>query len=259
MQATRDVADDFIKKRDYRAALQIYLDILQRDPNDRKTHQGLAQCWYRLKKYDNAVSACTRAIELDPSLAIPHVILAYIHYYHEKDLDKAVAEALKAYELSPELEEVLVCYGALLGAKGRIEEGISILHRALEANPTSIATHYNLAVLYEQKRHNKESLEEWKAVFKYKPTLRHGLMLLIAYERRYSVLFAIVITAALFGSMFVKSKILLLLPCTMVIQIWLNAFQLIKRGRWKNALFDLVSSTLLALIIYAFYVALTPG
>lgn len=88
MKINQDIANNLLEQKKYREATQAFLDILQQDPSSGQAYQGMAQCYYRLKNYEAASSSSMKAIELDQTLVIPHVILAYIYYYCDNDLNK---------------------------------------------------------------------------------------------------------------------------------------------------------------------------
>jgi Flp pilus assembly protein TadD len=81
MIPTLDTAEKFYKEGNFRASLQIYLNIVQEEPKNAKIHQGLAQSYYQLKNFEAAKSAAEKALELDVTLPIPRTILAYFYYY----------------------------------------------------------------------------------------------------------------------------------------------------------------------------------
>jgi tetratricopeptide (TPR) repeat protein len=130
--------------------------------------------------------------------------------YQNKNSKKALAEALEAYNLSPIMEETINCYGSLLAACGSINEGKSVLMQGLESNPESVPLHYNLGVAYNREHDQKKSLEEFKKVYKFKPTLRHAIQLLLLYQQRYAVLYTLIVITTLFGSLIFRVRILLL-------------------------------------------------
>jgi tetratricopeptide (TPR) repeat protein len=251
-----DTADNFYKEGNYRAALRIYLDIVQQESRNAKLYQGLAQCYYQLKNYESAKSAAEKALELDSRLSIPHTVLAYIYYYQNNNLKKALTESLEAYDLSPNMEETINCHGSLLAASGRLAEGKAVLMQGLEIYPRSIPLHYNMAAAYNKERNYKKSSEEIKTVFKYKPTLRHGIQLLIVYEQRYALLITLIVLTALFGSLFVQAKILLLIPLVIAIQGWILTYNVVKESNWKDALVYIVGNGLLTVLIYWFYTSI---
>ena len=98
MKAQYDAARILLGQKDYREALRIYLDIVHQFPKDGRAYQGLSQCYFGLRRFDDALSASNKAIQLDENLAMPHVVLAYVYHYWS-DYDKALAEAHRAYAL----------------------------------------------------------------------------------------------------------------------------------------------------------------
>ena len=261
MSKNRDIADNLLKQKKYQSALQIYLDILHQYPSDGKVYQGIAQCYYGLNKYPDAFSASNEALKLDPNLAIPHLILAYT-YHNQGQFNKALAEAQKAYDLSPELDDVSNCYGALLLGSGKLDASISVLKHTLEIHPESVLAHQNLAVAYREKRESKKYVEEMRLAFKYRRTLLSAVQLLIAYQQRYAFFLALLILAALFGALLTKSRILLVIPVIMVVQGLLADLKFIidsrwrRNGKWKAVLFSLITDCSLGVVTYAVYLTL---
>src|ERR1700690_3009158 len=102
MDIKKNFANDMLHKRDFRSALRSYLDMLEIDPNDSLAYQGIAQCYYELKDYENAAAACRKAIEADRTLALPYTTLSAI-YLRQKNFEAAFTEATKAYAISPKL------------------------------------------------------------------------------------------------------------------------------------------------------------
>lgn len=256
MIPTPDTAEKFYKEGNYRASLQIYLDIAQQESRNARIYQGLAQSYYQLKNFESAKSAAEKAIELDSTLCLPYTVLAYIDFYQNKNMEKALAEALEAYNLSPKMEETINCYGSLLAASGRLNEGKSVLMQGLEIYPKSVPLHYNLGVAYIRERDNKKSLEEFKKVFTLKPTIRHAIQLLLVYQRRYAFLYSLIVIATLFGSLLLKARVLLIIPLVAAIEGWIMIYYFLNDRRWRDGFIFVVGNGLLTLLIYWFYVAL---
>jgi tetratricopeptide (TPR) repeat protein len=255
--------DKLRTKKDFQMALQAYLELIRADANNGNAYQWVAQCYYELEEYDAAVVACNKAVDLDQTLAIPHVILASIHL-RMRDFEFALAEALKAYELSPELEVVSNCYGALLLGNGKLDQSISVLKKTLENHPKSLQAHRNLAVAYMEKRDYKRCVEERKQVFKYELSLSSVIQLLIAYEQRFALWLTLLVVAAILGAIFFKLRVLLIVPGILVIQGLLSDLEFLRKGRWKRKekwktlLFSSVTDFILAVITWLAYFSLRP-
>jgi TolB-like protein/tetratricopeptide (TPR) repeat protein len=105
-----------------------------------------------------AKAAATKALEIDESLAEPHVTLAFIHSWFDWDWIGAEKEAKRAIELNPNLGFAHIAYAQLLSHLGRHQEAISEATRASELDPLSliINTLYG-SYIYNAKRYDEAS------------------------------------------------------------------------------------------------------
>jgi len=157
--------------------------------------------WYLgFIKADEAVpkarSAVEKALALDPQSAEAHVALAYLMHHYDWDWVGAEREHRRAVELSPGYSLAHQWYAYYLRSCGRFEESlveserareldplsvlkilrvasaharkhdddaaISLIHRAMELNPTDSAAYYSLAELMEKEGHASDATREWR-------------------------------------------------------------------------------------------------
>ena len=145
-----------------------------------------------------AREAAIKSIELDPTLAEPHVSLGHIKYYYDRDWTGAEREFKRAIELNPNYPQAHQWYSLLLVWQGRTDEGIAEVKRAqqldplslpigmavgwllcdanrtdegidalkktLELDPNFIAAHHRLALCYEHKGMSDAALAESKKI-----------------------------------------------------------------------------------------------
>jgi TolB-like protein/DNA-binding winged helix-turn-helix (wHTH) protein/Tfp pilus assembly protein PilF len=78
-----------------------------------------------------------RALQLDPDLAEAHVALAAVHRYQEYDWDTVIRESQRAIELSPSLDLPHVYLAVAYFHIGLLEEAESTIHEARQLNPDS--------------------------------------------------------------------------------------------------------------------------
>jgi len=81
-----------------------------------------------------AEKSARKALELDDTLSIPHLILGKIHYLR-KNWEKAIAEIELAVSIDPANIEVIYHYARLLVYAGRPEESIPLYKRAMRLDP----------------------------------------------------------------------------------------------------------------------------
>ena len=112
-------------------AIQVYLQVLERDPDHAAAHINVGTLFYNRQDYGQAEKHYRRAIESDPRYA-----LAY-------------------FDLGNVLEET-----------GRVEEAIQTYKTALQLAPTYADAHYNLALAFEKIKQPRKALAHWRSYVK---------------------------------------------------------------------------------------------
>jgi TolB-like protein/DNA-binding winged helix-turn-helix (wHTH) protein len=157
--------------------------------------------WYLgFMKADEAVpqarSAVQKALALDPSSAEAHLALGYLKLHYDWDWTGAETENRRAIELSPGYSLAHQWYGYYLRSVGRFDEALaeyerareldplsvlktlrvadayarkhddaifsSLIHRAMELNPSDSSPHYSLGELMEREGRATEATLEWR-------------------------------------------------------------------------------------------------
>ena len=136
-----------------------------------RTSTGISSVTDALPK---ALAAARTALELDPSLAEAHMVLAYAL---EQDWrwDDAETEYRRAIELDPNNALALRYLGELLVVRMRTEEGLALARRAREVDPLTL---YHSAMfawqLYHARRYN-EAARELRTALALDPNHRSSL------------------------------------------------------------------------------------
>ena len=76
-----------------------------------------------------------KALALDDSLPLAHVVLGNVYLWKDRQYDQAIAEAERAIALDPNDADNYVTLGNMLTAAGRLEEAIESVKKALRLNP----------------------------------------------------------------------------------------------------------------------------
>ncbi len=90
------------------------------------------------------LEAADRAIALAPDLAIGYMARGFIRMIWLFDWDGARADLERAVLLEPGNAEIQRTYGELLGSLGRTSEALAAFNRAIELDPLSSGTWYDL-------------------------------------------------------------------------------------------------------------------
>lgn len=97
---------------------------------------------YRInKQYEKAFADASMAVQCDPNNVMAHVIRAFA-FHHLHDLENMAREAKLGMEIDPANPEARATYAAYLFAKGKIDDGIKELDRAIAVCPKMAALHF---------------------------------------------------------------------------------------------------------------------
>ena len=142
---------------DINTAISYFNQAIDKDPNYAQAYTGLADAYSILSAYGSdpnevmpkSSAAAEKALELDPTLARPHAVLAAAEMEYTLNFSKGEAEYRRALELDPSdatchqwLSEDLSNLG------GRVEESIEEAKRARQLDPLSPIMGYSLGQAY---------------------------------------------------------------------------------------------------------------
>ncbi|HEY6387892.1 MAG TPA: tetratricopeptide repeat protein, partial [Candidatus Acidoferrum sp.] len=141
-------AEDQFGKSSSRAELEqsiaYFEETIRKDATFAPAYVGLAKAYERLgstrggappkETHPKMMSAARKAIELDPDLAEPHVLLAEV-YQKQWQWSDAEAEFKRALELNSNDAGAYVGYAKWLLCQGRTDEALAWVQRARELDP----------------------------------------------------------------------------------------------------------------------------
>jgi TolB-like protein len=128
-------------------AVPLYEQALKLEPTYAPAWAWLAYCHVRRVAqgldtngagFTKATSAARRAIELDPQLPEPHIVLAITHQQYDLDWKTAKDELARAAALDPNNAQVQQTLGHLNVATGRMSEALAHFRRAVESDPLNL-------------------------------------------------------------------------------------------------------------------------
>lgn len=129
-----------------RRSIECFQKATVEDPRCAVAYAGLADAYVllgtygppTLQAYSLAKAAARKALQLDDSLAEPHVSLGIAYFYYESSLSKAEDEFRQAITLNPNYALAHSWYALNLGASGREEEALDHVRCAQELDPLSL-------------------------------------------------------------------------------------------------------------------------
>ena len=130
---------------DTRKARMHFQEAIAIDPDYAPAYSWLAGIYIQMSWWmgppaefaTKARKAALRAIELDPSLAQPHLLLGKIRAFYDWEWEEAEQHYLKALELNPNHTEAYLSYALYLAVVKRFSEARRMAERAVELDPLS--------------------------------------------------------------------------------------------------------------------------
>jgi TolB-like protein/Tfp pilus assembly protein PilF len=157
----------YLEKRtrdDFYRAIDEFNQAIAKDPSYAQAYAGLAFAYVLLLDREiistneaapKIRSAAQKAIDLDPTLSEPHVILGELKEEAEWDWAAAEAEYRKAIETNPNDALTHHFYAVLLDNLGRLPESLAETQKSLSLDPGSLQTYGNeVGVLIEMHRYD---------------------------------------------------------------------------------------------------------
>src|SRR6185503_9359453 len=162
-------------RADLQRAIDSFTEAIAIDQNYALAYAGLALTYmYKgmyggtpaKEAYPIAQKFGRKAVELDGTLAEPHLVLGMLAFIHEHDFGGLEHETQRALELNPKSVEAHRQNALRLLYVGRLDESLTALRRAMEIEPLSLPCNINYATaliyagrIEEGEAHLKKTLE----------------------------------------------------------------------------------------------------
>jgi eukaryotic-like serine/threonine-protein kinase len=182
-------------------SLEYFQQAIEKDPSFALAYSGLADSYDLLGAQDaaggmapneafpKAEAAALKALEIDDMLAEPHVSLAHIKYYFERDWEFAEREYKRAIELNPNYAVAHQWYAIFLMSTGRSDEALTHARRAEELDPLSLPINMTVGWVLLNARQYDQSVEQSRKTVEMDPNFvlgHHRLGLAYEQQRKYA-------------------------------------------------------------------------
>lgn len=134
-------------KNKYERGLLFMEPYIKENPSDDYMQTRLAEVYAALGRYDEAVVALQKAIEINSKNADAHRILGIAHF-QKGMFDEALNELKQAVAINPKSPGAHNNLGMAYCASGLLDKAISEYREALAIEPDFVEAHFNLAVAY---------------------------------------------------------------------------------------------------------------
>jgi tetratricopeptide (TPR) repeat protein len=118
------------------------------------------------KKYDEAIAAAKRAIEINPNNDLAYAVLGLI-YQEQKNYKEAEENFKKAIALDPKYQPYYLKLANLYYEKESYNEAVNTLTKAIEINPSDIEVNHSLINIYMAMGQFDKAIESANKAIKY--------------------------------------------------------------------------------------------
>ncbi len=199
-------ADALYASAQYKRAASLYEQDIQGDPNSALAHQGLARCMFKLQDFGRAWTEASRALELEPRLPIPYVLLANVSSARGNPV-QAEAEAKHAIDLDPGMWQAYVSLANACMEQNRVEEALPLFEKALDLAPAPWEAHLAFSGGLQRHKMRSESLREAAAAFRLHPSFRTAYWLWMVFQYPRRVWIALIFVALFLGAIWLPGAL----------------------------------------------------
>jgi TolB-like protein/tetratricopeptide (TPR) repeat protein/DNA-binding winged helix-turn-helix (wHTH) protein len=165
----------------FRKAVELFEQVIARDPEYARAHSGLADAHYRWALWEGsppaeafaaARRAAERALALDPTLAEAHASLANVKFQHDWDYAAAEREFRQSIALDPHRADTWHWFSHLLTATGRFQEALDASRKAIELEPFDLPSQNHLGWCHYFAGEYEKAIDQHRRVLELDPM--HG-------------------------------------------------------------------------------------
>ncbi len=153
-------ANAYAAKGDYNRAIEGYTKAIELQPDLAITYSNRGGTYRDKGDYDRAIEDCSTAIRLKPDYADAYTNRGAAHR-SKGDYNRAIADYNMAIRLKPDFVEVYYNRGMAYGVKGDYDRAIEDYTMAIDLKPDFVEAHYNRGVAYYERREFARSIEDY--------------------------------------------------------------------------------------------------
>lgn len=172
-------AREFMRQRQFAAAIEAYRKILAGDARDTAAHEGLATAAFMLKDYAVAVEHFKRVTLIDPRRAQPLVNLGAV-YNRMGDYNAAVQTLRKALAKDSRCAEAYYNLGLAHRGLNQSSMAVSAYKEAIRLAPEMAEAYQNLANVFAEMGNTQQAVSHYERALQLRPDFeraRRGLAL----------------------------------------------------------------------------------
>ncbi len=150
--------------------LRLWRDVVKKSAEKYRPHSNLAFIYNKLGRYDEAITAAGRALELNP-LSYRAANNLGVAYYRKGMFDEARRYYQTALELNPRYADAVNNLGLVYSATGDYQQAIRLFKQTLDMEPDHVVAYNNLGNLYRDQGQLDEAIAQFTKAKQLRPDL----------------------------------------------------------------------------------------
>ena len=143
---------------------KLYLELADAYPKDERAQYILGGFYFGQQEWDKAIAQYEKAIHINRDFSQPYNQLGYAYRFLGKfsDAEKAFKQYIKVLPADPNPYD---SYAELLMKMGRYDDSIKNYQKALQINPTFVASHFGIASNYNFKGDGEAARRQMQVMY----------------------------------------------------------------------------------------------
>lgn len=149
----------------YEEAIEAYTKAIELDPNVSEAYNNRGATYYVMGEYEKAIEDYSQAIKNDPDFSQAYNNRGVV-YYERGEYEKAIKDYIKAIELNPNYSRAYSNKGAAHNKLREYEKAIEDCTKAIELNPNLSKAYNNRGAAYNEMGEYEKAIENCEKAIK---------------------------------------------------------------------------------------------
>ena len=158
------------QKKNLEVAINLYKEILEKDPNNSTIHYNLGLAYNEKQHLNEAISCYKKVIEIDPNYISAHFNLGLI-YKDLGDLEKEISCYEKTISINPNHSKAKNNLGLAFKKLGEYSKAKSFYEEAIKIDPNLVEAHNNLGTIFSELGETNKAIKSYENAIKINPDL----------------------------------------------------------------------------------------